>query len=84
MADLLFYSPCCSKAPSMQYKCSHYLVLFSPHVYIASCFLGLCLLVLSKKREPIPGAERSKAWVFGRSLVGIEGSTPAGGMDACL
>jgi hypothetical protein len=27
---------------------------------------------------------RSKAWVCGRSLAGIVGSNPAGGMDVCL
>jgi hypothetical protein len=27
---------------------------------------------------------RSNAWVCGRSLAGIEGSNPAGGMDVCL
>jgi hypothetical protein len=31
-----------------------------------------------------PVAARSKAWVFGRSLAGIAGSNPAGGMDVCL
>ena len=30
---------------------------------------------------PIPVATRSKAWVYGRSLVGIAASNPAGGMD---
>jgi hypothetical protein len=34
--------------------------------------------------KPIPGAARSKAWVYGRSLAGIVGSNPAGGMDICL
>jgi hypothetical protein len=29
-------------------------------------------------------AVRSKTWVFGRSLAGIVGSNPAGGMDVCL
>jgi len=29
-------------------------------------------------------AARSKAWVYGLSLVGIVGSNPAGGMDVCL
>ena len=29
-------------------------------------------------------AARSKGWVCGRSLAGILGSDPAGGMDACL
>jgi hypothetical protein len=27
---------------------------------------------------------RSKAWVFGRSLTGIVGSNPTGGMDVCV
>jgi hypothetical protein len=29
-------------------------------------------------------AARSKAWVYGRSLDGIVGSNPTGGMDVCL
>jgi hypothetical protein len=29
-------------------------------------------------------AARSKAWVCGRSLAGIAGSNPAGGLDVCL
>jgi hypothetical protein len=33
---------------------------------------------------PIPVAARFKAWVYGRSLVGIVGSNPAGGMDVCV
>ena len=32
---------------------------------------------------PVPVAERSKARVYGRSLAGIAGSNPAGGMDGC-
>jgi hypothetical protein len=32
----------------------------------------------------MPVAARSKAWVCGRSLDGIAGSDPAGGMDVCL
>ena len=31
----------------------------------------------------VPVAERSKARVYGRSLAGIAGSNPAGGMDGC-
>ena len=34
--------------------------------------------------RPVPVAERSKARVYGRSLAGIVGSNPAGGMDVCL
>jgi hypothetical protein len=34
--------------------------------------------------RPISIAERSKAKVYGRSLAGIAGSNPAGGMDICL
>jgi hypothetical protein len=33
---------------------------------------------------PIPVAARSKAWDCGRSLAGIAGSNPAGGMDICV
>jgi len=33
---------------------------------------------------PIPVAARCKAWVCGRTRVGIVGSNPAGGMDACV
>ena len=33
---------------------------------------------------PIPVAKRSKARVCGRSLVGVVGSNPAGGMDVCV
>ena len=32
----------------------------------------------------IPVVARSKAWVCGRSLAGIVGSNPAGGMDVSL
>ena len=32
---------------------------------------------------PIPVAKRSKARVYGRSLAGIAGSNPAGGIDGC-
>jgi hypothetical protein len=32
----------------------------------------------------IPVAAQSKAWVCGRSLAGISGSNPTGGMDTCV
>jgi hypothetical protein len=32
----------------------------------------------------IPVAARFKEWVYGRSLAGIAGSNPVGGMDVCL
>ena len=34
--------------------------------------------------EPTPVAARSKAWIYSRSLAGIAGSNPTGGMGACL
>jgi len=34
--------------------------------------------------RPVLVAARSKAWVYGRSLAGVVGSSPAGGMDVCL
>ena len=33
---------------------------------------------------PILMAARSKPWVCGRTLAGIVGSSPAGGMDVCF
>jgi hypothetical protein len=42
------------------------------------------LFIYLFKHTPIPVAARSKAWVCGRSLSGIVGSNPAGGMDVCL
>jgi hypothetical protein len=32
----------------------------------------------------IPMAEKSKAWVCGRSLAGTAGSNPARGMEFCI
>ena len=34
--------------------------------------------------KPIPVAARFQAWVCSRSLAGIAGSNPTGGMNACL
>jgi hypothetical protein len=39
---------------------------------------------ISLRSEPIAVAARSKTWVCGRSLTGIVGSNPTGGLDACL
>jgi hypothetical protein len=33
---------------------------------------------------PVTVTARSKAWVCGRSLAGIVGSNPTGGMDVCV
>ena len=43
--------------------------------------LQLCFL---KYGEPIQVAVRSKTWVCGRSLAGIVGSNPIGGVSVCL
>ena len=42
------------------------------------------LLVQILNKVPVPVAARSKAWVCGRSMFGIAGSNPAGGMDVRL
>jgi hypothetical protein len=43
------------------------------------------LYVITKYSDPPnPVAARSKAWVCGRSLAGIVGSNPAGGMEVCV
>ena len=42
----------------------------------------ICSKYMCKKSIPV--AVRSKAWVYGRSLIRIVGSNPSGSMDACL
>jgi hypothetical protein len=51
--------------------------------------LGFVFLVLYKFQYrislvPIPVAARCKAWDCGRTLVGIAGSNPSGGIDVCV
>jgi hypothetical protein len=58
---------------------------FSPQNAFTSCIIKLVLmLVLYAFRLPVPVAARSKTWVCGCSLAGMEGSNSAGGMDVCL
>ena len=47
-------------------------------------FIFSFILVIYGFCVPIPVAARSRAWVCGRSLVGIVVSKPAGGMDVCV
>jgi hypothetical protein len=42
------------------------------------------VLIGNAQGGPIPVTALSKAWVCSRSLAGIAGSNPAGGMDVCL
>jgi len=44
----------------------------------------LCVCVCMYVCMPVPLVARSKAWVCGRSLAGILGSNPLGGMEVCL
>jgi hypothetical protein len=39
---------------------------------------------LLRKKQPIPEAPRSKAWVYSRLLAGITDSNPAGDIHICL
>ena len=55
------------------------------------CFFDNVAAILSQYlkelwtyEKPILVAELSKAWVFGLSLAGMAGSSPAGGMEFCL
>ena len=50
-------------------------------ISLSELFLFLEDILLHR---PIAVAARSKAWVCGRSLAGIAGLNPAGGMDVCL
>jgi len=38
---------------------------------------------LTYDRKPIPVVAGSKAWVYGRSRAGIEGSNPGGSINVC-
>jgi hypothetical protein len=42
------------------------------------------IFVPTTDEVPTTGIARSEAWVWGRWLVGMVGSQPAGGMDVCL
>jgi hypothetical protein len=42
------------------------------------------MMKLTYAHTDIPLAAPSKAWVYGRSLAGIAGSNPAGGVEVCL
>ena len=46
--------------------------------------LLLCKLIFLTSKVPVPVAAPSKAWVCSRSLAGIAGSNPAGGIDVCF
>jgi hypothetical protein len=44
----------------------------------------IIIIIIPIIATPILVAAQSKAWVSGRSLGGIAGSNPIGGMDVCL
>ena len=46
--------------------------------------LAMVPILKLEEAVSIPVAARSKEWVCGRSLTGIVGSNPAGGMNVCL
>jgi len=37
-----------------------------------------------RNKQPFPVAARPQVWICGRSLAGVVGSSPVGGMDVCL
>ena len=62
--------------------CTHYTTLFDPAIFI---HINISRFILPiRSYLTIPVAARSKAPVCGRSLTGIAGSNPAGGMDVCF
>ena len=50
------------------------------YIYIYNFVLYICTYIYNEFLE-LP---RGLAWVCGRSLAGIVGSNPAGGMDVCM
>ena len=66
---------------------SNYLIITEQRVlYVRHVSAGRRKLILNTATTKLKStmAARSKAWVYGRSLAGIPGSNPAGGMDVCL
>jgi len=87
-----FFSLCLTNSPNNDYP-SHFLLkyrwLFSrylnymlPNIHLILP-VTICIYDQLRYLEPIPVAARSKAWVCSRSLAGIVGLNPAGGMDVC-
>ena len=72
-----------SRSLSVSYGFSHVLTKSLVQNFLAENAHCIILLLYSFPL-PIPVATRSKVWVCGRSLAGIEGSNPAGVMDVCL
>jgi len=61
---------------------SSFLSLFA--IYFSTYYFFVFIIYLLLVSLPIPVAARSRAWVYGRSLVKNEDSNPAGSMDVCL
>jgi hypothetical protein len=59
-----------------------------PNSFVFGCLIWNLFITLINTNYshwmPVPVAERSKARVYGRSLAGVAGSNPPGGMDVCL
>jgi hypothetical protein len=59
-------------------------ICWVPHAVSSSCSYDAVMRNNYYWRWSISLAARSKAWVCGRTLAGIVGSNPAGGVDICL
>jgi hypothetical protein len=71
-------------SPEIEARTAH-LIAWLLHGLTWNLNAELFLIYKSKPTsESIPVATSSKAWVYGRSLGGIAGSNPTGGMGACL
>ena len=53
-------------------------------IFLAHSSTAGSVTLRSGMKAPIPVAAQSKACICGRSLAGIAGSNPAGGVDVCL
>jgi len=63
----------------MAVLCYSSLILYQSGAPLIKC----SYFYLDDNQMPVPVAARSKVWVCGRSLAGIVGSNPTGGMDVC-
>ena len=76
--DLFNYLENCKTRQTDRQTDTHCTCVLHAHVKLVTSSFALI------KIRPIAVAARSKACVYGRSLDGIAGSNPAGGMDVCL
>ena len=77
---MTLFQTCILYSVVLHVDCKSWMLGRDSAVRIATCYGW----TVRGAKEPIPVAERSKTRIYGRSLAGVAGSTPAGCMDICI